>query len=349
MPAAVETTGVFSGAVVAAQGVPNMTVAVAAGRVAVAGAAASVVGGNLTIAAADPTQDRVDAIVANAAGVKSVLTGPVNDGLNAQPPDTSAYVLLAYVYVINQASANYTGTITSAVIDTSVAEAVTATGAVTVLNLFPGTISYTPTAGVSALQVECIGGGGGSGGVPSPGSDCSAGGGGAGGSWSSTWSTTNVAGIHIVAVGAGGTAGAAGGSSSSDGGTGGASTFKDTAGTIICQAVGGLGGFHGVTPFSHPFITAVGGNASDPGIGDVTAGTNAGDCGIAFSTTIGISGAGGAGPRGGNAITRVNGVSVGGSGETYGGGASGALTFSGGGAQAGGKGGDGLISIREQS
>ncbi len=288
--------------------------------------------------------------MANSSGVKSVITGPVNDGLNAQPPDTTGFVVLAYVYVINQASANFTGTITNAVVDTTVAPVVTATGAVAVVNLFPGTISYTPTPGVTALQIECIGGGGGSGGVPSSGTDSSAGGGGASGSWSSTWSATNVSGIHIVAVGAGGAGGLAGGGSTSDGHVGGNSTFKDTAGTIICQAVGGLPGFHGVDPAGvYPFITAVGGNASDPGIGDLAAGTNAGGCGIAYSGTIGISGAGGSGPLGGNAIVRVNGNSIGGYGEVYGGGAAGALTVSSGAALAGAAGADGLISIREQS
>jgi hypothetical protein len=327
-----------------------MTVAVAAGQVAVAGTAAIVAGGNLTIAAADGTQDRVDAIVANSSGVKSVLTGPINDGLNAQPPDTTGYVLLAYVYVISQASANYTGTIVNAVINTGVAVAVTTTGGVSVMNLFNGTTSYTPAAGVSALQIEAIGGGGGSGGVPSSGTDSSAGGGGAGGSWSSTYSATNVAGAHTVAIGAGGIAGIAGGSSSANGGTGGASTFRDTAGTIICQAVGGLGGFHGVDPAGiYPFITAVGGNASDPGIGDLAAGTNAGGCGIAYSGTIGISGAGGAGPFGGNAIVRVNGNSIGGYGEVYGGGAAGALTVSAGASLAGAAGAPGVINVKEYS
>jgi len=101
---------------VAAQGTPDMTLAVGAGYVLIANASVAVAAGNVTVTAADATQDRLDAVVVDASGTKSVLAGPVNDGINVQPPDATGYALLATVYVLNQAHADYTGTITNAML-----------------------------------------------------------------------------------------------------------------------------------------------------------------------------------------------------------------------------------------
>ena len=68
-------TGVVSGCAVTAQGSPNMTVAVAAGSVIVAGVEAAVASGNVTITAADGTHARFDLVVANSSGTKSATAG----------------------------------------------------------------------------------------------------------------------------------------------------------------------------------------------------------------------------------------------------------------------------------
>jgi hypothetical protein len=91
-------TGVVSGCAVTAQGSPNMTVAVAAGVVAVLGIYATVASGNVTIVAADGTNPRIDLVVASSAGVKSATLGTAaaNPVMPAVPASS---VVLAAVYV----------------------------------------------------------------------------------------------------------------------------------------------------------------------------------------------------------------------------------------------------------
>lgn len=91
-------TGVVSGCAVTAQGVPDMTVAVAAGTVLVAGVLASVAAGNLTIGAADATNPRFDLIAVDSAGAKSVVAGAANANAN-YPVIPAGRVVLAAVYV----------------------------------------------------------------------------------------------------------------------------------------------------------------------------------------------------------------------------------------------------------
>lgn len=93
-----------------------MTVHVADGIVIIAGVVAAVAATDLTIAAADATQDRIDAIVVNSSGTASVLQGTLVEIGTVLPPDTTGYALLAYVTVVSQQSPTYTGTITSAAI-----------------------------------------------------------------------------------------------------------------------------------------------------------------------------------------------------------------------------------------
>src|SRR5215831_11351995 len=73
--AAFDATGVINGCAVTAQGTPNMTVAVAAGIIIVAGTQANVTGGNVTITTANATNPRFDLIVVNNTGVKSAVAG----------------------------------------------------------------------------------------------------------------------------------------------------------------------------------------------------------------------------------------------------------------------------------
>ena len=72
---AFQGTGVISGCAVTAQGSPNMTLAVAAGSVAVGGASAAVTGGNVTITTANGSQPRFDLVVVDNTGTKSVVAG----------------------------------------------------------------------------------------------------------------------------------------------------------------------------------------------------------------------------------------------------------------------------------
>ena len=73
--AAFAGTGVVSGCAVTAQASPNMTVAVANGTVAVGGTQVGVTAGNVTLAAADPSNPRFSLIVASNSGVLSAVPG----------------------------------------------------------------------------------------------------------------------------------------------------------------------------------------------------------------------------------------------------------------------------------
>jgi len=91
-------SGVATGCAVTAQGTPDMTVAVAAGQVTVAGTLATVTAGNVTITAADATNPRFDLITANNAGALAATAGTP-----AAAPEFPAIpansVVLAAVYV----------------------------------------------------------------------------------------------------------------------------------------------------------------------------------------------------------------------------------------------------------
>ena len=72
---AFQGTGIITGCAVTPQGSPNMTVAVAAGQIAIGGAAIAVTGGNVTIVAADGTNARFDLICVDNTGAKSAVAG----------------------------------------------------------------------------------------------------------------------------------------------------------------------------------------------------------------------------------------------------------------------------------
>jgi len=75
-----------------------MTLAVAAGTVKVAGATASVTGGNVTITAAHGTLDRIDLVVVNGSGTKSVTAGTAAS-TPVQPALPASSVCLASIYI----------------------------------------------------------------------------------------------------------------------------------------------------------------------------------------------------------------------------------------------------------
>lgn len=92
--------GVLTGCAVTAQGTPDMTVAVAAGTIQVAGSSASatVTAGNVTIGAAHASNPRIDLVSASATGVKTVTAGTA--AASPKPPALpSGHVGLAFVYV----------------------------------------------------------------------------------------------------------------------------------------------------------------------------------------------------------------------------------------------------------
>jgi len=92
-------TGVVSGTAVTAQGAPDMTVAVAAGVIAVSGTRVAVVAVPvLAITAADATNPRIDLVLVSALGVVSVLAG-VAAAVPLMQPLPASTVCLAAVYV----------------------------------------------------------------------------------------------------------------------------------------------------------------------------------------------------------------------------------------------------------
>lgn len=89
---------VLAGCAVTAQGSPDMTVAVAKGAVLTNGVLRPVTAGNATITTADSTNPRIDLVVVNSSGTKTVRAG--TPAANPAPPALTANdVLLAVVYV----------------------------------------------------------------------------------------------------------------------------------------------------------------------------------------------------------------------------------------------------------
>lgn len=104
LAAGYKLTGVASGCAVTAQVSPNMTVAVASGRVLVTGALATVAGGNVTITANSSGQPRLDLIVVSAAGTVTAVAG-TPAAAPALPALPASSVALAAVYVDTGATA----------------------------------------------------------------------------------------------------------------------------------------------------------------------------------------------------------------------------------------------------
>lgn len=206
-----------------------------------------------------------------------------------------------------------------------------------------GDTTYTPTDGVNALYVECIGAGGAGGGAATSSANCSLGGGGSGGAYSAVWLTgAAIKSSYACVIGAGGTpgsAGAAGGDASAD------TTFDSPS---VCTAKKGLGG--AVLAAGTSLITqlgAVGGLASS-GVGDLKMDGCDGGFGVRLSASAGISGSGGAAPLGSGIAKGVNAtLTAGNTGKVFGGGGSGAFTATT--AQQGGAGANGIIRIWEFS
>jgi hypothetical protein len=97
-------TGVRTGCAVTAQGTPDMSVHVAAGTVVSGGTALSVTSGDVSIAASDPSNPRVDCVVVDSTGALQIRSGTA--AAHPKAPEVSAGdVLLAMVLVPAGASA----------------------------------------------------------------------------------------------------------------------------------------------------------------------------------------------------------------------------------------------------
>ncbi len=108
-----------------------------------------------------------------------------------------------------------------------------------VIQYFPASATYTPTAGMKYCIVELIGGGGGGGGaaqIVTPGNVTVGGGGGAGEYARGVFDAATVGASQGVAIGAGGLGGIG-----VDGAAGGTSSFG-----VLMTAIGGDGGFAGL-------------------------------------------------------------------------------------------------------
>lgn len=212
-----------------------------------------------------------------------------------------------------------------------------------------GTTTYTPSSGVRAIYVECIGGGGGGGGVATAATNAGAGGGGGGGAYSAIWILTPAS-SYAVAVGAGGAGGTAGANAGTAGGD---TTFGSPS---VCTAKGGGGG-QPDTVAAGPRVAGRGyiGGLASGGVGDARATGGQGGAGLVLAAAQAIAGHGGtaAGWASGGGYARSSSTGGGGQGTgdgTYygvGGGGGGGLILSGGASVAGEIGRAGLIRVTE--
>jgi hypothetical protein len=144
------------------------------------------------------------------------------------------------------------------------------------IQTFPGSGAYTPSPGLIACVVECVGGGGGGGGATATGGGAvigwlTGGGGGSSGRYARTpLSAALVRGGVIITVGTGGAAGAP----AAAGGPGGATQFG-----ALCVAPGGNGGFGSAFTGDATPVNLQGGGGSrndNLGVGQVQSSGNAG-------------------------------------------------------------------------
>jgi hypothetical protein len=150
--------GVVSGAIVTAQGTPDMTVAVSSGTVRIAAADVVVSSGNLTIGAADATNPRWDVVSVNAAGTKAVVGGTAASSPKPPAPASST-VVLAFVWVPAAASTIVTADIVPKrmLVSTHVALADLATTATSATTAGSATTASTASA-LAADPADCSAG-----------------------------------------------------------------------------------------------------------------------------------------------------------------------------------------------
>lgn len=207
-----------------------------------------------------------------------------------------------------------------------------------VLWLTSGT-TYTPSAGIRALYVECLGGGGGGGGAKAAASASAVAGGGGSGSVNAAWITgAGIKASYSYALGAGGTGGA---NTGGNGGAGGATTFDSPS---VCTGNGGSGAI-GISSTATPAFALGGTSGSNSGVGNTYLRGNPGLAAINLSSTV-VKAGDGADSMFGGRIPGGGGGGAGGTNPSPGGGGAGASSVSATGFT-GGDGGDGAIRVTE--
>ena len=210
------------------------------------------------------------------------------------------------------------------------------------VQIFSGSGTYTPTAGMKYCIAEAVAGGGGGGGAASGAGAIytAAGGGGAGGYARVLYTSAQIGASKVVTIGAAGAAGAAG---NNVGGTGGTTTF----GATLFTMTGGIGGSGGSTAGNA--TTAAGGTTTvSSGITLSSASGMPGDAGTGAGTGVyaGTGGNGGSSPFGSGGIG-TNSISnaAGGAATGFGAGGGGGADLTG--TQAGGIGTAGYLVVTE--
>ena len=203
-----------------------------------------------------------------------------------------------------------------------------------------GAQTYTPTSGMLYCQIEVCGGGGGSGGVVNSAASqtCISGAGGGGGYARGIFSAATIGASQTVTINAGGTAGTTAGT---NGGAGG----SVSVGSLI-SATGGTGGAGQAASSVNSQAQPAAGGVGTGGSFQTTGGPSAN--GFAFwSPAMYAPGSGGSSFFGGGANATIGGTVPGNAGKSYGGGASGAFSVNGQGAEAGAAGAAGIVIITE--
>lgn len=202
--------------------------------------------------------------------------------------------------------------------------------------VFTANGTYTPTAGVTLVEVEVVAGGGGGGGaLATAAGQFSIGAGGGAGAYCRGLISSPVAGAIVIGAGGAGAAGAVGA-------TGGSSGYQ---GLIV--AAGGVGGNVGPAAATSTANGGSGGAASTPGNIVNTTGSP-GHPGWANTANVqGVTGMGASSIYGAGGINAATGNIAGSNGLGFGAGASGAFNLASQAARAGGAGSAGIILIHE--
>lgn len=210
-------------------------------------------------------------------------------------------------------------------------------GALIGLKVFTASGTYTPTIGMAAAVVECIGGGGGANAVLGTATTNAVGaGGGSGGYSRRLLAAAQIGASQTITIGAGGPGVVSGSAAGTDGG---ATSFGS-----LCVANGGKGAPTGAAAFM------AGGAGGTPGTGDVIAAGAPGGGGCTGSTTPPVPSKGGSGPFGGGGVgtTISGGAAVAGkNADNYGSGGGGGAVSAVAATAAGGNGSAGVCIITE--
>jgi hypothetical protein len=299
----------------------------------------------ITIGASDPTDDRIDLIVADVDPTTCSWELTVIQGAPSPVPTAPALgnnqIALAEVYV----AAGVTDIIQGNITDRRVEFSLCQNGPQTFIFEASGTFDPTLYPSSARVKVECIGGGGGGGGfATTSASECASGSGGGGGGYGMGWvPISDMGGLPVaVTVGAGGGNGTSGGSQPSAGGNssfgafvigngGGAGTSSTATSGTNSNETGGTGGFAGGTHLQ----LQIGGQAGRNG---VSSGSNNMIPGYGFGGSAARGG-------GGGKLGAVDNTETGGGGQTPGGGGAGGFARNSQSFGAGGNGARGVVIV----